>query len=164
MSDEIALGPLHHHYLLHLQGLRNSPAVYSHVRERRLLTMADMEKWWNMLAADEGRAVRMFAVKCGEDIVGCAGLTSIDWINRRAELSVYTVPSEHEVEAAQLVIDHAFNNLGLHRIEAETITDKRAELCEALGFRPEGMRVRSYWRGGEFIDSRRWGLIAGAKQ
>ena len=173
----IELAPLSHNDLATLQRFRNSPEVYEHVRERRLLTMEDMEKWWEMLAADRGQTVRMFAVKIPSahdlgatwpdgqpapafDLIGCAGLTSIDWINRRAELSVYTVPSKHEIDAARLVIAHAFDVLGLHRIEAETITQERTDLCKALGFTCEGPRVKSYWRNGKFVDSMCWGLLA----
>ena len=176
-TNGITLAPISRNDLSTLQRFRNSPEVYEHVRERRLLTTADMEQWLEMLAADRGQTVRMFAVKIpatydlggigpgGElvgafDLIGCAGLTSIDWINRRAELSVYTVPSEHEIEAARLVVAHAFDVLGLHRVEAETITHKRAELCKALGLTCEGSRSESYWRGGEFVDSLHWGLLA----
>lgn len=170
MANEIKLAPLDRDHLPTLQRFRNSPEVYGHVRERRLLTMADMEKWWEMLAADGGQTVRMFAVardtglnpELGReyDLLGCAGLTSIDWLNRRAELSVYTVPSEYEVEAARLVIAHAFRDLGLHRIEAETLTQKREDLCNTLCFTCEGSRPDAYWRDGKFVDSLRWGLHA----
>ena len=177
-TNGITLAPISRNDLSTLQRFRNLPEVYEHVRERRLLTIADMEKWWEMLAADGGQTVRMFAVKIpsahdlggigpgGEpvgafDLIGCAGLTSIDWINRRAELSVYTVPSKHEIEAARLVVAHAFDVLGLHRVEAETITQKRADLCKALEFVCEGSRLNSYWRDGKFVDSMRWGLFAG---
>ena len=177
MTNGITLAPISCNDLSTLQRFLNSPEVYEHVRERRLLTMADMEKWWEMLAADGGQTVRMFAVKIPSahdlgatwpdgqpapafDLIGCAGLTSIDWINRRAELSVYTVPSKHEIDAARLVITHAFGDLGLYRIEAETITQKRSDLCKALGFTCEGPRLKSYWRGGEFVDSLRWGVLA----
>ena len=177
-TNGITLAPISRNDLSTLQRFRNSPEVYEHVRERRLLTTEDMEKWWEMLAVDRGRTVRMFAVKIPSahdlggtwpdgqpapafDLIGCAGLTSIDWINRRAELSVYTVPSKHEREAVLLVLSHAFRDLGLYRIEAETITHKRADLCKALGFTCEGSRSQSYWRDGKFVDSMHWGLLAG---
>ena len=160
-TNGITLAPISRADLSTLQRFRNLPEVYEHVRERRLLTMEDMEKWWEMLAADRGQTVRMFAVKNKETVIGCAGLTSIDWINRRAELSVYTVPSKHEREAVLLVLSHAFRDLGLYRIEAETITHKRADLCKALGFTCEGSRSQSYWRDGKFVDSMHWGLLAG---
>lgn len=177
-TNGITLAPISRNDLPTLQRFRNLPEVYEHVRERRLLTMEDMEKWWEMLAVDRGQTVRMFAVKIPSahdlggtwpdgqpalafDLIGCAGLTSIDWINRRAELSVYTVPSEHEIEAARLVIAHAFDVLGLHRVEAETITPKRAEFCATLCFTCEGSRLQSYWRNGKFVDSLHWGLLAG---
>ena len=160
MSNEITLAPLDHGDLATLQRFRNSPEVYEHVRQRRLLTMADMENWWEMLAADCGRTVRMFAIKANGTVIGCAGLTSIDWINRRAELSVYTVPSDHEAEAARLVISHAFLDLGLYRIEAETLTGRRFRLCKELGFTNEGIRRDGYWRDGRFSGAVRWGLLA----
>ena len=62
-TNGIILAPISRNDLSTLQRFRNSPEVYEHVRERRLLTIADMEKWWEMLAADYGHTVRMFAVK-----------------------------------------------------------------------------------------------------
>jgi RimJ/RimL family protein N-acetyltransferase len=84
----------------------------------------------------------------------------------RAEIG-YILGREHwgrgyAGEAQRRVIDHAFTDLGLHRLEADTHPDNAASTrsLERLGFRREG-RLRERWLvGGEFSDSVLWGLLA----
>lgn len=160
--------------------LRNDPEVQTHLRNPGMVDGDQQIDWWNWIKSHR-QGVRMLAVGFASDTVpvgftengdivaledfkprllGCAGLTSIDWQNRRAELSVYTVPATYEIEAARLILGHAFTDLGLHKIEAETLTNRRYVLCEELGFSCEGSRDHAYWRAGEFINSTRWGLLA----
>jgi RimJ/RimL family protein N-acetyltransferase len=133
-----------------------------HVRNPGIVTEDQQAQWWAWLTKDSDK-VRMFSVELYDHmwiLIGCVGLTTIDWQNRRAELSVYTVPPKYEVAAAGLILRHAFNDLGLHKIEAETLTDRRFTLCGDLGFSCEGSRRHAYWRAGEFINATRWGLLA----
>ena len=157
-----------------LIALRNDPEVQTHLRNQDMVGEDQQIEWWNWLKNHRQQDVRMFAVQKGNiavrpssddpieqwQLLGCAGLTTIDWQNRRAELSVYTVPQTYEIEAAHLILRHAFNDLGLHKIEAETLTERRFTLCADLGFSCEGSRRHAYWRAGQFIDSTRWGLLA----
>ena len=160
--------------------LRNDPEVQPHLRNQDIVDEDQQIDWWNWVKTHR-QDVRMFVVgsalhtvPVGVDengrivalgdsksqLIGCVGLTTIDWQNRRAELSVYTVPQTYEIEAAHLILRHAFNDLGLHKIEAETLTERRFTLCADLGFSCEGSRRHAYWRAGEFINSTRWGLLA----
>lgn len=172
MTD-IRLAPLTVELALDLGPLRNTPEVQVHLRNQGIVSHYHQYDWWRRLEISQD-TTRMFAVEhdiggerddatgkpYGWQLIGCAGLTTIDWQNRRAELSLYTVPSEHELAAGRLILAHAFNDLGLHRVEAETITTKRYKLCTRLGFNVEGVRADAYWRHGTFVDSTCWGLIA----
>ena len=163
MTD-LRLAPLTLDAVFELIPLRNNPDVQVHLRNPGLVTADGQRRWYGWLGVPDG-AVRMFGVECTEpdetwSLIGCAGLTGIDWQNRRAELSVYTVPPTHELEAARLVLRHAFLTLGLHRVEAETLTGRRYNLCKELGFTNEGIRRGGYWRDGFFIDAVRWGRLA----
>jgi RimJ/RimL family protein N-acetyltransferase len=65
-------------------------------------------------------------------------------------------------EAQRRAIDYAFDDLGLHRLEADTHPDNAGSTrsLERLGFRPEG-RLRERWLvGGRYSDSVLWGLLA----
>lgn len=172
MTD-LRLRPLTLSLACDLVPLRNDPEVQTHLRNQGMVDEEQQITWWNWVKSHR-QDVRMFTVKhdiggvrddaltepYGWQLIGCAGLTTIDWQNRRAELSVYTVPPTHEIDAAHLILHHAFDDLGLHRVEAETLTDRRSRLCTDLGFSCEGSRRHAYWRSGAFVDSERWGLLA----
>jgi ribosomal-protein-alanine N-acetyltransferase len=84
----------------------------------------------------------------------------------RAELG-YILGREHwgqryAGEAQRRAIDYAFDELGLHRLEADTHPENTASSrsLERLGFRREGL-LRERWQVGEaFSDSVVWGLLA----
>lgn len=61
-----------------------------------------------------------------------------------------------------LALDHAFEAMALHKIEAD-VDPRNAASCrvlESLGFQREGL-LRQRWRtGGELQDSAIYGLIA----
>lgn len=53
--------------------------------------------------------------------VGMGGLTFIQWENRTAELSLITAPEEErKPEMFDLLLDEAFQNMGLHSVSVET--------------------------------------------
>ena len=68
----------------------------------------------------------------------------------------------YATEAAELMIAHLIDTLGVHRIEAET--DPRntasARVLERLGLTLEGVRRENYWRGHAVSDSAYWGVLA----
>ena len=162
MTNLLRLAPLTLDLALSLAPLRNKSQVQEHLRNPGTVNEYDQRTWCEHLTKHHNN-VRMFVVEkpvTQWKLIGCAGLTTIDWQNRHAELSVYTVPPTYEIEAAHLILYHAFSTLGLHRVEAETLTNRRYILCEELGFTCEGSRRHAYWRAGEFIDSTQWGLLA----
>lgn len=64
--------------------------------------------------------------------------------------------------AVSAVVDHAFDSLGLHRLEAniQPSNARSRELVEALGFRLEGLSVEYLRFGGQWQDHERWALLA----
>ena len=65
-------------------------------------------------------------------------------------------------EGLQLLIDHAFGELGLHRIEAniQPGNESSIRLVESLGFECEGYSPRYLKISGEWCDHERWALRA----
>jgi ribosomal-protein-alanine N-acetyltransferase len=65
-------------------------------------------------------------------------------------------------EGLQLVIDHAFNHLGLHRLEANIQPDNEPSirLVESLGFVCEGYSPRFLKISGKWRDHERWAILA----
>ena len=99
-------------------------------------------------------------------VVGTCTLAWLDWTHRRAELG-YALGSPHwrrgyMIEALPVLIDHAFGELGLRRLEADV--DPRNEpslrLLDKLGFEREGYLRERYDVNGELQDTVMLGLLA----
>jgi diamine N-acetyltransferase len=100
--------------------------------------------WFEKIQADDSRAE--FVIETTEKMpVGVVGLAGIDSTHRTAE--IYIVIGQKEfwgkgvmLEAECLLIDWAFNSLGLEKIWAQTRPDNVASLItmKKIGFQIEG--------------------------
>ncbi len=120
---------------------------------RRGLDAGDLLQWGLARRADDR-------------VLGTVTLARIDRTNRRAELG-FALGAEHwgagwMAEALPAAVDHAFEGLGLHRLEADVDPRNAASLArlERLGFLREG-HLRERWHvQGEIQDSVLLGLLA----
>ena len=100
------------------------------------------------------------------DLAGTIGFVKINWPSRHAEIG-YWIGKGFEgrgliTRAAQTLINHSFNDLGLHRIEIHCAkTNRRSRAVpERLGFKREGILRQSEWRHDRFHDMVIYGLLA----
>lgn len=99
-------------------------------------------------------------------VIGTCTLHRILRDHRRAELG-YILRRDHwgrglAKEALVTLIDHAFGELGLHRLEAD-IDPRNASsvrLIERLGFQKEGLLRERYFVAGDIQDSVIYGLLS----
>lgn len=106
------------------------------------------------------------AERRSDRLIGALTLFSLHLEQRRAEIG-YSLAPEYQgrglaAEALRCGLDHAFNSLGLVRVEADI--DPRNEsswrLLERIGFQREGL-LRKRWRvNGEVCDTAFYGLLA----
>ena len=130
--------------------------------------MDDAQAWFGRaatrLAAKEAAQFVMVLRESGQ-VIGSCLLFKFDQESARAEVG-YVLGREHwgggyMLEAMKALVDHAFDQLGLRRLEAEI--DPRnvasARLLERLGFAKEG-HLRGRWDSkGEISDSGLYGLL-----
>ena len=102
-----------------------------------------------------------------EDIhVGNISLQSINWIDRKAEISFVLGEKSFwdkgiMFEAGTLLIKHAFKNLNLHRIYCGTSSQNigMQKLASKLGMIKEGERKESIYNNGKFYSIFEYGIL-----
>ncbi len=102
-------------------------------------------------------------VLAGGQLIGDLGVNAVDG---QAEVGITLAPGSrgkgYATEALQLVLDHLFGTVGLHRVFADVDPRNRAvlKLLSGLGFRHEGTRVAAYAGREGWTDSDDLALLA----
>ena len=98
-------------------------------------------------------------------VIGTCTLASISLPHKRAELG-FAVARTHwgqgiASEATEAIVRFAFEEMGLHRLEADVDprNDASIRCLERLGFRREGYARERYHLGGEVQDAVLYGLL-----
>ena len=91
-------------------------------------------------------------------LAGCVSLHGVDWNDRKASLG-YWVGQHYQgrglvTQCLQAVIAHAFDDLGLERLEILCAADneRSRKMALRLGFQEEGVLRRSWLRQGQWVD------------
>ncbi len=169
-GEHVGLRAIEREDLTTLLTWRNDPALRQYFRENRELSSDHQMRWYEgtVLAAPE--RTRMFAIESIGDgrLLGACGLTTLDWLRRHGELSLYIgIDSIYcdgllAPDAARLLLQYGFRDLGLHRVWAEVYAHdapKRA-LMKTLGLHHEGtLRDHHFWNG-RFWDAHLFGTLA----
>jgi len=107
-------------------------------------------------------------------VVGAISYNFIDRSNRIAHIG-YWLAAERQgkgvmTKACRAMVDHAFNELGLNRVEIRCATGntKSCAIPQRLGFKQEGIQRQAEWLYDHFVDLVIYGMLAsewvGAKQ
>lgn len=162
----LELAPLDSTEVEKIRAWRNNYAVWRWCRQSDVISDVEQQAWFERQSKDP--TVKMYAVQTRvegkRETVGVCGLTSIDWLNRRAEFSLYTAPEHHRKgfgrEALKLLLLHGFANLGLEQIWGETFEGNHAaKMFEAIGFKKDGTRRRFYFKDGAFHDAHLYSIL-----
>ena len=100
------------------------------------------------------------------DFIGSIGFVNFDWNSKKTEIG-YWISEDEEgkgivTEACRLLIDHAFHELGMNRIEIRCSAEnvRSAAIPERLGFVREGVLRQAEFRDGRLHDFNLYGLLA----
>jgi ribosomal-protein-serine acetyltransferase len=100
------------------------------------------------------------------NLAGTVRYHEIDWTNRSTELG-YWLGAMYEgkglvTTACQVMIDHAFSELGLNRVVISCAQENRRSraIPEKLGFTREGILRQSDWLKDRFVDHVVYGILA----
>lgn len=154
----VYLAPLDKPLLTLLRKWRNNYDIWKTCRQSDLISDYAQDKWFEKQANDP--TIKMYTIACSSELVpvGVCGFTSIDYVNRRAEFSLYVAPENQKrglgSAALKTLVCHGFQNLNLNLIWGESFADNSArETFKKLGFTEEGRRREFYFKGGEFVDA-----------
>jgi len=160
VGEKIFMIRIEEDMLPYLKEFRNDYEVRRWCRQVGLLNDYNQESWFESINEDD--TVSMYAIISTIDdeltLVGVCGLTSIDYINRRAEFSCY-IGSNYRLrgfcsEALYLLFGHGFLDMNLHVIWGETFEHNLARKTFAkIGMKEEGVRRDFYYKEGKYINA-----------
>ncbi|HIF9430775.1 TPA: GNAT family N-acetyltransferase [Photobacterium damselae] len=140
---------------------RNNYEVTNGLICRKLFISEENEKKWIEDAnSDKVKNVKLaICLIDNDEYIGNVYLTEIDHINKKAGLGIFIGEENHHkkgyaTEAIKLILDHAFIDLGLERIESKQFTNYIASirLHDSLGFYKEGVLRKYFFKNGKYND------------
>lgn len=158
--------------LLHIEQLRvwrNEPNLRKFFRETKDITKENQQKWFERVTDIKNVQSIYFSIvdDSTEELVGCAGLHPIDWINSNAEISLFIgknlvyIDENYANEALKQLLEYAFTELSLHKLIAETYEYdiKKQELFSKYNFSLEGRLKEKIRYNNKYYDSLFFSLI-----
>ncbi len=113
-------------------------------------------------ASNEGLSAGIWQ---GGEFAGVIGTHKIDWLYRRVEIG-YWISQKFQgrgivTAACRAVIDHAFDEWDLHRVEIHCATgnEKSCAIPRRLGFQFEGMLREAQLLNGKYVDINVYGML-----
>jgi len=145
-----------------LREWRNSENVRPYCRQYKLLTDADMLRWYNSFSSSDDMVmfgIKDLSTKALKDkellsiLLGACGIIRIDWRNRKGEISFYIGSSsycteENIKEGLSLLKKYAFDILNLHKVYFPVYSfNPYLRLYEKVLRREYVAKSEYYWQG-----------------
>ncbi|GAA5008431.1 GNAT family protein [Streptomyces hyderabadensis] len=122
------------------------------------LTLDRLRSWYGVRTADPDRLDLAVTDRATGELVGEVVLYEWDPSARSCTFRTLMGPRGRGrglgSEATRLVVGHAFEQVGLHRVQLEVYADnpRARRVYEKAGFVVEGVRREAALRGGEWVD------------
>lgn len=139
---------------------RQDPDIWDMLIGRRYFVSEMAEKKW--IESGSSNANRLALAICDvktQRYIGNAYLTDIDYVNRSASSAKLIGDKEYwnlgfGTDTTLLLLDHAFFNLGLERIESRILPDNKASIrvLEKCGYQKEGVLRSATFKHGQLQD------------
>lgn len=146
---------------------RNDPDLIACLGAPYRYINGDVDKaWYDKYLSTRNNSVRCAIVGDDDEIMGLISLLDIDSVNRSASLHIMIGSAENRGKglgtfAVRSMIDHAFFNLNLRRIELGVLETNRPaiRLYEKVGFVREGLKRQSNYKNGLYANLIIMGLL-----
>ena len=167
--EKIRLRPVEKFDLELLRRWRNDPDIMARTRQWRMLSMEDQHKWFSSLYNNNPPSDLVYVIESrmaepaftvNWQRIGVCGLCHIDWIARKAEISIYIGNVEWRRKGVgqfcvKDLIYIAFDNMNLTSVFAEiySFNTPGIKLFEACDFKPCGKIERNVYKNGIYHNS-----------
>lgn len=158
-GDRVMLRPMEPEDTDDVIRMRNNPDVLAQLFSDKPLTREEHLQWLDQIRAQGTRQEFLIVERASGLSAGTIGLNHIDCKHRRAEFGILIGDTEARgkglaSEASRLLLDYAFNKLGLHRIYLYAFPDNKqaVHLYRKLGFVQEGLLQRHVVKNSEHRD------------
>ena len=160
IGERIYLRPLDNVDLDRCMRWINNPEITSTLTMRFPMSRSQEEDWILSHYKDQANIPLAIIVKDQDQHIGNCGLHSIDYVNRNAEFGIMIGEVDqwgrgYAAEAARLIINYGFSQLGMHRIflQVHSHNERAQRAYEKVGFKQEGRMRESYFRNGRYYDT-----------
>ena len=120
------------------------------------------------VSSSKNDLVLAIVTKDSNEHIGNISLQNINWIDSNAEIAFILGEINYwgkgiMFEAGELIIQHAFKKLNLHRVYCATAENNvgMKKLAMKLGMKKEGVRKDAIFNDGKFLDIIEFGIIKG---
>ena len=131
-------------------------------REDAIRMIDWMQSWFdNQAAARWGITLR----EGGDSVIGTIGFHYLERTHRRCDLGYDLLPiywnRGYVTEAARAVVGWCFENLNLHRVQADCTAGNigSERVLEKVGFTLEGIWRENTFEHGQFVSLKQYGLL-----
>ena len=133
------------------------------LRQWKPLTDRNQEKYWDIIA-NSNDSVLLSIIDENDRFVGYCGLTNIDYISSRGELSFLldtdldcdnTVHDKTLLAVLKMLSQYGFGQLNLNKIYTETYVYREGHIktLESFGLKRDGILRKHVFKNGEYHDS-----------
>lgn len=125
------------------------------------------ESWFEEIQKEQGnKFVRLGIFLTDDTVIGDIALQGIDWKNRSCSLGMGIAKISNRgkgygSEALKLIMEYAFNNLGIERLTANTLEQNKGaqQSLERNGFKLEGTERKAVYFAGKRWSRLNYGLL-----
>lgn len=132
-------------------------------RRNRAVTLREVADFFKRIEHSDDVHMSVFLLK-GNRHIGNIALNSLDTYNRNAEVSIMigdkSAGLARTLEAFELAVKFGFQQLGLHRLWAETCNPAAVECVKRLGWKKEGERVEAVCINGKYVNYENWYILS----
>ena len=146
-----------------MRAWRNEPAVRANMYTQHEISPEEHLNWWGKTKVRTDQKYFMYEMAGAP--IGIAAFTGIDIQSRNSAWAFYASPSAPKGTGSKmefLMLEHAFNELRLHKLYCEVLAFNASviKLHQKFGFNVEGVFRQQHKVNDDFVDIYRLGILA----